>query len=304
MAVSEFELELLASNLVGADSLDELKMVERRFTAIRTKQLEKEPINQKIDYSYYKKIHRHLFQDVYDFAGKDRFEMGLTNQTFAKKSPLDGKYTYFTKAEEIGNKADEIFSKLESDNFFTDCNTLRKFSKKLATFFNEVNILHPFREGNGRATRILLNKIAKNAGYELDLNMVDKLDWHIASVNAEIGELKDMIDVIEENNLFFKEKEFKKLYSKLDDGHDVPEDKSNKDLPKIKEDIETRKNLEKNVDRFSKKQNILTPQAKTDLIKSIKKEYEILKKHKIELDKPYSDKIEKIIKENSKENQR
>lgn len=46
------------------------------------------------------------------------------------------------------------------------------------------------------------------------------------------------------------------------------------------------------------------PQAKTDLIKNIKKEYEKLQEYQIELDKPYSDKIKNIIKENSKENQR
>ncbi|QKF65199.1 HepT-like ribonuclease domain-containing protein [Campylobacter corcagiensis] len=84
-------------------------------------------------------------------------------------------------------------------------------------------------------------------------------------------------------------------------------------LPKLKESIqevlkETKKelckNLEKNIDYFTKKQDVLMPQAKTDLIKNIKKEYEKLQEYKIELDKPYNDKIKNIIKKNSKENQR
>lgn len=64
------------------------------------------------------------------------------------------------------------------------------------------------------------------------------------------------------------------------------------------------KNLEKNVDYFTKKQNILMPQAKTDLIKTIEKEYKKLQENNIKLDKSYSNKIKNIIKENSKENQR
>lgn len=95
--------------------------------------------------------------------------------------------------------------------------------------------------------------------------------------------------------------------------NEIVEETIRKDLPKLKESIqevlkETKKelckNLEKNIDYFTKKQDILMPQAKTDLIKNIKKEYEKLQEYKIKLDKPYSDKIKNIIKENSKENQR
>lgn len=85
------------------------------------------------------------------------------------------------------------------------------------------------------------------------------------------------------------------------------------DLPKLKENIqeilkeikkELCKNLEKNVDYFTKKQDILMPQAKTDLIRTIEKEYKKLQENNIKLDKSYSNKIKNIIKENSKENQR
>ncbi len=64
------------------------------------------------------------------------------------------------------------------------------------------------------------------------------------------------------------------------------------------------KDLEKNIDYFIKKQDILMPEAKTDLAKTIEKEYKRLQESGVELDKSYSDKIKNIIKENSKENQR
>ncbi|PPB66125.1 HepT-like ribonuclease domain-containing protein [Campylobacter hyointestinalis] len=84
-------------------------------------------------------------------------------------------------------------------------------------------------------------------------------------------------------------------------------------LPKLKQNLqkvleETKKelckDLEKNIDYFIKKQDILMPEAKTDLVKTIEKEYKRLQESGVELDKSYSDKIKNIIKENSKENQR
>ncbi|WP_229770931.1 HepT-like ribonuclease domain-containing protein [Campylobacter portucalensis] len=93
--------------------------------------------------------------------------------------------------------------------------------------------------------------------------------------------------------------------------NEIIEDAIRNNLPKFKKNIqevlkETKKelcqNLEKNVDYFVKKQDILMPEAKNNLIKNIKKEYEILQEQDIKLDKEYSKKIKNIIKENSKQN--
>ncbi|CUU87873.1 hypothetical protein FFA43_06095 [Campylobacter hyointestinalis subsp. hyointestinalis] len=95
--------------------------------------------------------------------------------------------------------------------------------------------------------------------------------------------------------------------------NEIIEDTIRNDLPNFKKNIqkvlqETKKelckDLEKKVDYFTKKQDILMPEAKTDLAKTIEKEYKRLQESGVELDKSYSDKIKNIIKENSKENQR
>ncbi|CUU72524.1 Protein of uncharacterised function DUF86 [Campylobacter hyointestinalis subsp. hyointestinalis] len=95
--------------------------------------------------------------------------------------------------------------------------------------------------------------------------------------------------------------------------NEIIEETIHKDLPKLKENIqkvlkETKKemceDLQKKIDRFVKKQDILMPDARSELAKDIKQNYEKLQEHKIELDKPYSDKIKNIIKDNSKENQK
>lgn len=84
-------------------------------------------------------------------------------------------------------------------------------------------------------------------------------------------------------------------------------------LPKLKENIqkvlkETKKDmcedLQKKIDRFVKKQDILTSQAKSELKSDIQKSYDILQKNGLELDKTYTGKLSNIIKNNSNENVR
>lgn len=84
-------------------------------------------------------------------------------------------------------------------------------------------------------------------------------------------------------------------------------------LPKLKENIqkvlkETKKDmcedLQKKIDRFVKKQDILTSQAKSKLKSDIQKSYDILQKNGLELDKTYTCKLGSIIKDNSNENVR
>lgn len=58
----------------------------------------------------------------------------------------------------------------------------------------------------------------------------------------------------------------------------------------------------KKIDRFVKKQDILIPQAKSDLRADIQKDYDKLRKNGLELDKSYADKLKGIIKSNSNEN--
>lgn len=58
----------------------------------------------------------------------------------------------------------------------------------------------------------------------------------------------------------------------------------------------------KKIDRFVKKQDILVPQAKSDLRADIQKDYDKLRKNGLELDKSYTDKLKDIIKSNSNEN--
>ena len=75
------------------------------------------------------------------------------------------------------------FRELEKENYLKGVSQ-DEFCKKAADLFGDINALHPFREGNGRTQRLFLYHLAKNAGYELDLNKLDKNKYMTASIES------------------------------------------------------------------------------------------------------------------------
>ena len=90
---------------------------------------------------------------------------------------------FFCPIENIYSFADTIFQKLEKENYLKGVSQ-DEFCKKAADLFGDINALHPFREGNGRTQRLFLYHLAKNAGYELDLNKLDKNKYMTASIES------------------------------------------------------------------------------------------------------------------------
>ena len=91
MVLSDFDKELLASNVVGANSLEALYNKEKVLTSAKMVALKEMPIVGQLDYQHLKKIHHFLFENVYSWAGQDRYEANIT-ATFGKGT------TYFTPA--------------------------------------------------------------------------------------------------------------------------------------------------------------------------------------------------------------
>jgi cell filamentation protein len=91
-----------------------------------------------LDFQHFKAIHRHLFQDVYDWAGEAR------DVRIAK----DGNIVCYP--ENIAGEADKLFSQLERDKFLKGL-SLKDFAAKSAKFLAYLNAIHAFREGNGRS---------------------------------------------------------------------------------------------------------------------------------------------------------
>ncbi len=165
-----------------------LSNYEKQVVAIKLLALHKKGITGVFDVNHFVSIHKFLFEDIYPFAGKFRLE------NIAKDSFSFADYQY------IDTEIVKLFDKLKEENYLEGLDKLN-LSKRLAYYWAELNVLHPFREGNGRTTREFLRQLALKNGYSLDLQNVDTnelLDASIKSVFDE-NELADLLYKILDN---------------------------------------------------------------------------------------------------------
>lgn len=125
------------------------------------------------DLAYLKRIHRHLFKDVYDWAGEIRtVDISKDN-------------TRFCSVGRIEPEADKLFRALSQACWLEGLERAALVARS-AEFFGDLNVIHPFREGNGRAQRILFEHIIVNAGYEISWWVVDEAEWIQANIAAVV----------------------------------------------------------------------------------------------------------------------
>ncbi len=167
---SAFDRDLI-DNLLGIIDPEQLHTVETKITARKILYFKLSPLQDTLNYNYLKAIHRHLFCDLYPWAGKDRYEMGIA-EIFRKGE------TRFTPTSRVPNVAHDLFDALERENYFQGLDR-EALTHHLAVFLNGLNLLHPFREGNGRVIRLFGEQLALRAGHPLDLST------HSPSINTQ-----------------------------------------------------------------------------------------------------------------------
>lgn len=140
-------------NKLGFTDRELLAKAEQEITSARLLALEANPLPGNLDYQYLKAIHFNLFRDLYDWAGKER-----TVQTVKGVSR-------FEWPERIGPQATLLFDELGKENNLQGMER-ESFIERAAHYFSELNVIHPFPEGNGRAQRVLFDQIARRAGYQ------------------------------------------------------------------------------------------------------------------------------------------
>ena len=167
----------MLENKLGITSEVELAKEEERITKLKALELfDTNKINE-FEIGTYKglsSIHNYLFSDIYDFAGKMR------NVNIAKGNFRFAPVMYL---EEVLKKIDEM-----PQSNFDDI--IKKYV--------EMNVAHPFREGNGRSTRIWLDMILKRElGKVIDWSKVDKEEYLLAMERSPIKDTE--IKVLLEN---------------------------------------------------------------------------------------------------------
>lgn len=145
----------------------ELERFERLASARR---LETLPHNLPITVAGYREIHRYIFQDVYDWAGEYRtVDTGRTGP--------------FCKARYITRYMDAQFAAISAERNLCGLTSLR-FAARAAEHISELNAIHCFLDGNGRAQRAFLEILAGQAGHEVDLARIDPRAWNAASLKG------------------------------------------------------------------------------------------------------------------------
>lgn len=164
-------------NIRNADTLEcfERTMSRRRM---------REPLQEiPLTYEGYKAIHKHIFQDVFHWAGKPR-TVSLTKGG-----------TFFGPPDHVDTEMQKRFELIARESKLKGMRRA-EFAKRAAEHIGEINAIHPFREGNGRAQRQFLKLLAQQAGHKLDLKRIMPEAWHYASVQGFHGKHDAMEKVI------------------------------------------------------------------------------------------------------------
>ncbi len=133
--------------------------------------------------NHFKIVHKHLFGKVYSWAGETR-QVNLT-----KGGSLFASHNY------IDRYLNKILNQIQEWMWNKGLGK-KDFVHQSAHFINELNAIHPFREGNGRTLRAFMVAVANQHGYQINYNDVGRDAWLGASIQGHYGNDKLMVEVL------------------------------------------------------------------------------------------------------------
>ncbi|MBE1556446.1 Fic/DOC family protein [Sporosarcina limicola] len=174
---------LLKHNLFGATSHEQLEQLETVAFSIRSSQLEVDgfewllPLKTKT----IKQLHFFLFQDVYPFAGQIRDVQLMKG------------HTRFCQAEDIESNLKALTEQLQKEQRWE---SIEQAAERLTYYKTELNIIHLFREGNGRTLRIVIREVARSHGFDWNFQNIDPRIYMQAMIQSVTDEslLKKLLE--------------------------------------------------------------------------------------------------------------
>ena len=161
---------MILDNKLNITDPAELEREEEKISKKKAKEMFETGFLDKLEagtFESLKQIHKYLFEDIYDFAGEIR-KVNIAKGNF--------RFTPLAYLEE----AIKNIEKMSESTF-----------EEIIEKYVEMNIAHPFREGNGRSTRIWLDLILKKKlGYVVDWSNVDKTDYLLAMERSPIKDIE------------------------------------------------------------------------------------------------------------------
>ncbi|WP_310195573.1 putative adenosine monophosphate-protein transferase Fic [Pseudomonas hunanensis] len=161
----------ILKNLLGIENDEQLFIAERDFSELAASQIDF--CLPPYDLGYLQRLHRLLFQDVYDWAGEIR------------TLDISKGDTRFCTVTRIEPESVKILAAMEVEGWFEGYDRAALISA-VAESFGDLNMVHPFREGNGRAQRILFEHLILNAGFQIDWWQADPQEWVDANIAAVV----------------------------------------------------------------------------------------------------------------------
>jgi cell filamentation protein len=178
-------------NLLEISSSSELAKVEGDITGIQIASLAEKPVEGNFDLDHLQAIHRRIFGSIYPWAGELR------------TVELDRDSTKFASVEYLPQAAKGLFNSLSEEKYLSSLSD-EDYPVRLAHYYSEVNILHPFREGNGRVQRAFFSLLAAQSGRTIAWDRMDPNDNVSASVAAYNGDesylVKMLATLVSSNN--------------------------------------------------------------------------------------------------------
>ncbi|MGO9247295.1 MAG: Fic/DOC family protein [Solirubrobacteraceae bacterium] len=171
-------------NLAGLHDADELADHEAQASTLRLVQLAALRLEGAYDLAHLQEFHRFIFQDIYSWAGELR------------SVPLAKPGSMFALPEHIEGYATGVLRQLNDERHLHDL-PRDEFAGRLTHYYAEINAVHPFREGNGRAQRAFLRQLALDAGHTLAWEHLDSKALVHASQCSLQGDNLPMRELIE-----------------------------------------------------------------------------------------------------------
>ena len=150
-----------------------LKQAEEKIVATKLFVLRQNKMIGNFDVNHFMNIHKFLFEDIYPFAGK------LRTENIAKD------FFSFAEWEYIEPELKKLLEKLNKENKLNG-KKREEIVKETTYYLSELNVLHPFREGNGRTIREFVRELLYVNGYLFDLQKINSKDFLEASKKSVV----------------------------------------------------------------------------------------------------------------------